>query len=363
MSMFRAWGAQDTADKAAAGETTSLFRHLQLWLALPVFIVGWVLITSKHARGHPSWDTGYLDHVDREMFRKALAATPLSAGRSTPKIAFMFLVRGPLPMEEMWERFFKGHEGQFSIYMHASTPGFDCDSSLNTTTFKGKQIPSVPITWGGPNMVRAERRLLASALLDPANERFVLLSESCVPIHNYTYVYDYFFAANVSYITSHQTAWRYKPKMAPLIHKEQFMKGSQWLTLIRDHAIMVVNDTRFYDKIIATGSLVPDESYIQTMIPMLDPARVMMRGVEYVHWRYITSRHPMTYTKEDVTLELIRSIQESTRPPVEIVGFLQLRHHPQCKLNGRPHPCFLFARKFAPDAVDSMRTMGQALGY
>lgn len=57
-----------------------------------------------------------------------------------PRVAFMFLTRGPLPMLPLWERFFKGHEKLFSIYVHAR-PGYELNVS-NTSAFYGRQIPS-----------------------------------------------------------------------------------------------------------------------------------------------------------------------------------------------------------------------------
>jgi hypothetical protein len=57
-----------------------------------------------------------------------------------PKVAFMFLTRGPLPLLPLWERFFRGHAGYFSIYVH--TPE---DYELNVSTdspFYGRKIPS-----------------------------------------------------------------------------------------------------------------------------------------------------------------------------------------------------------------------------
>jgi len=38
--------------------------------------------------------------------------------------------------------------------------------------------PALQLQWGDPSMVDAERRLLAHAMLNPANMRFILLSES-----------------------------------------------------------------------------------------------------------------------------------------------------------------------------------------
>lgn len=58
----------------------------------------------------------------------------------TPRVAFMFLTRGPLPLLPLWERFFKGHEKYFSIYVHA-LPGYKLNVSSDSP-FYGRQIPS-----------------------------------------------------------------------------------------------------------------------------------------------------------------------------------------------------------------------------
>jgi hypothetical protein len=59
-----------------------------------------------------------------------------------PKVAFMFLTRGPLPMLPLWERFFTGGRGGelFSIYVH-SPPGYVLNVSRDSP-FYGRQIPS-----------------------------------------------------------------------------------------------------------------------------------------------------------------------------------------------------------------------------
>ncbi|GFZ08492.1 core-2/I-branching beta-1,6-N-acetylglucosaminyltransferase family protein [Actinidia rufa] len=57
-----------------------------------------------------------------------------------PKIAFMFLTKGPLPLAPIWERFFKGHEGLYSIYIH-SLPSFQVDFP-SSSVFYRRRIPS-----------------------------------------------------------------------------------------------------------------------------------------------------------------------------------------------------------------------------
>ena len=60
--------------------------------------------------------------------------------KMTPKIAFMFLTRGPVFLAPLWERFFKGNEGLYSIYVH-SHPSFN-GTVPQSSVFHGRRIPS-----------------------------------------------------------------------------------------------------------------------------------------------------------------------------------------------------------------------------
>jgi hypothetical protein len=57
-----------------------------------------------------------------------------------PKVAFMFLTRGPLPLAPLWERFFRGHEGRYSIYVHALPP-YRANFTSGSVFYR-RQIPS-----------------------------------------------------------------------------------------------------------------------------------------------------------------------------------------------------------------------------
>ena len=57
-----------------------------------------------------------------------------------PKIAFLFLARGDLPLRPLWEKFFAGHEGLYSIYVHTD-PSYT-GSPPADSIFYGRKIPS-----------------------------------------------------------------------------------------------------------------------------------------------------------------------------------------------------------------------------
>lgn len=58
----------------------------------------------------------------------------------TPKVAFMFLAKGDLPLAPLWELFFRGHQGLFSIYVH-SQPSYK-GTFPEGSVFHGRRIPS-----------------------------------------------------------------------------------------------------------------------------------------------------------------------------------------------------------------------------
>lgn len=80
--------------------------------------------------------------TDTELLRRASFVPQIKdyPFKRVPKIAFMFLTKGPLPLAPLWDRFFKGHEELYSIYVHALpsyTAGYPPSSP-----FYGRQIPS-----------------------------------------------------------------------------------------------------------------------------------------------------------------------------------------------------------------------------
>lgn len=58
-----------------------------------------------------------------------------------PKVTFMFMTRGPVVLAPLWEKFFKGHRGLYSIYVH-SKPSYNASSHPESPVFHGRRIPS-----------------------------------------------------------------------------------------------------------------------------------------------------------------------------------------------------------------------------
>ncbi|KAL8096760.1 glycosyltransferase BC10-like [Apium graveolens] len=292
---------------------------------------------------------------------KDILNTPPALSK-TPKIAFMFLVPGSLPFEKLWDKFFQGHEDRFSVYVHASK-----EKPVHISRFfVDREIRSEKVVWGGISMIDAERRLLANALIDPDNQHFILLSDSCVPLHDFDYIYNYLMYTNVSYIDKFRDpgphgSGRYSDRMLPEVEKKDFHKGAQWFTMKRQHALIITADSLYYTLfrdfckpgMEGNKNCYPDEHYLPTFFHMLDPVGIANWSVTHVDWSE-GKWHPKSYKAEDVSMEIVKnitSLTENVHVTSDKSKEIQIR---PCLWNGERRPCYLFARKFLPETLDKM---------
>ncbi|KAK6917776.1 Glycosyl transferase, family 14, partial [Dillenia turbinata] len=279
-----------------------------------------------------------------------------------PKIAFLFLVRRILPLDFLWGIFFENADSaNFSIYIH-SEPGFVFDeSTCRSSFFYGRQLSnSIKVEWGESSMIEAERLLLEAAIEDPANQRFILLSDSCVPLYNFSYIYNYVMASPRSFVDSFLDAKekRYNPKMSPVIPKEKWRKGSQWVTLIRKHAEVIVDDEVVFPvfkkvcKKLKQHDCISDEHYMQTILAMSNvEGELERRTLTYTEWNQSVTKmerswHPVTFTHASVGPQRVNGIKGISHVYYETEFRTEW-----CRVNSTSAPCFLFARKFSEGAA------------
>lgn len=302
-----------------------------------------------------------------------------------PRIAYMFLVRRDLPLDFLWQSFFENADAaNYSIYVH-SEPGFIFDETTTRSSFfYNRQLSnSIKVDWGESTMIEAERLLLQTALQNPANQRFLLLSDSCVPLYNFTYIYNYLMGSSKSFVDSFldMKEGRYNPRMASVIPMRKWRKGSQWTALIRSHAKVVAYDEVIFPvfkklckrrppldaskgrqnlRLQKQHNCIPDEHYVQTLLAMNDlEGELERRTVTYTLWiqsatnMETQSWHPVTYNYATSNPEQIKKIKD-----IDNVYYETEHRREWCRSNAILVPCFLFARKFSRDGAMRLLTQG-----
>lgn len=208
---------------------------------------------------------------------------------------------------------------------------------------------SQDVKWGRPSMIDAERRLLANALLDFSNERFVLLSETCIPLYNFTAIYTYLINSNLSFLglfddPRKMGRGRYNKRMYPPISLTEWRKGSQWFEAHRDLAIKIVSDKKYYS-VFQRHCGPPcymDEHYLPTLVNKIGPTMSANRSVTWADWSAGGS-HPTRFVGKDVSVEFLNRIRYESNCTYSSNNGTMLRSI-----------CFLFARKFHPSSIQPL---------
>ncbi|KAK4756820.1 hypothetical protein SAY87_006947 [Trapa incisa] len=337
---------------------------------------------------------------DRILFRRAAELASSAGGgpakfsrlglkKRRPKIAFLFLTNSDLSFAPLWERFFKGHDHLYNIYIHAdplmrstnttTLPPTHTASSTKTVrttelprsiwdsgyhspskVFDNRFIVSRRTQRASPTLISAARRLLASALLDdPSNFYFALVSQHCIPLHSFDYVYRTLFGNSFHALTGHfkpskflsfieilsdepnlyeRYTARGEDVMLPEVLFEQFRVGSQFFILTRRHSLLVVKERRLWKKFrlpcLNKDSCYPEEHYFPTLLSMADPKGCSHYTLTRVNWTGCFDGHPHLYLPDEVSADLIYQLRESD--------------------SGFSH---LFARKFSPECLQPLMDM------
>lgn len=179
----------------------------------------------------------------------------------------------------------------------------------------------------------------------------------------------------------HTKETRYSVNMSSVIPEEKWRKGSQWISVIRSHAEVIVNDgivfpvfKKFCKRAPPLGSqeawlffrqnrrnCIPDEHYVQTLLTMCGLENEMeRRTLTYTVWNVSGSKyetqtwHPVTFTFENSGPGQIKEIKK-----IDHVYYETESRTEWCKADSKPVPCFLFARKFTEGAA--MRLVKEGL--
>lgn len=191
------------------------------------------------------------------------------------KIAFLFLVYDKVVSDKLWSSFFNNADKtKYSIHIHCKKDKLGPFSNYKT-------IEAVDTEWADISLVKAQTLLLTEALKDETNKMFVFLSQSCIPVKKFDYIYEYLFSSQLSIFN--ERPLEFPPRYAnlkELLKKEiikaprikeikDIRKAAQWCILNRNHAEILsdkqtFNSYEWYN--IFSHIFAPDEIFYFTIL-------------------------------------------------------------------------------------------------
>ena len=158
--------------------------------------------------------------------------------KKSKKIALCFLIYEEIFHENIWYNFLKNIDNdKYNIYIH-----YKKDKPLKYfEKYKLKTI--IETCWGCLSIVMAQNLLLEEALKDPKNTNFIWLSDACIPIKSFDYIYNYL-DLNKSYynICHDEHVSTRASKLSKYIKKSNIKKASMPSIITRKHAQIFFNN-------------------------------------------------------------------------------------------------------------------------
>ncbi len=263
------------------------------------------------------------------------------------KIAFLFMIYDFIEKEELWYNFFNNNvdENLYTIYIHCKNKN---DVRINSFFSKFLIDKNYPTEWGKYNLVNVQNKLLELALNDEDNYKFMLLSGSHIPLHNFDFIYNFLISNNSSYFsffnpyvynlfqerTIYYATLGHKHFKTINNYKNYNLKkwkfGSQWCILNRNHTNFLVINQKILDRIFSDSQFPDEYAYINFLFENKQTNDIINKPTSFVTWRYLTSNpnlksKPCCFSNNDLTNNILLNLKSS---------YLFLRKvHSNCAIN------------------------------
>ena len=126
------------------------------------------------------------------------------------KIALCFLTYENLSQPKLWANIFNNYKDKLNVYIHNKNDFVDNVYGLHKYCIdKNNRVETV---YARKSLVKASLSLFKEAFIDESNKYFILLSDKCIPLYNFDYIYNkiYEMNSNIIFNRLHENMERYK---------------------------------------------------------------------------------------------------------------------------------------------------------
>ena len=208
------------------------------------------------------------------------------------KIAFCFLIYDIINNEDLWDNFFKNIDcTKYNIYIHYKT---DIDLKYFN---KYKLSFCIETEWGEISIIKAQNLLLVEAIKDIDNQHFIFISNSCIPLKSFDYIYNEL-DENFSYFNMCPQEQCFPRCNDSILYlpKQYIQKSHQWCILNRKHTLLLIIDTDYLNWFNICGD---EHCYITKLYTKNLENEVINKATTFTDWSSDILKTYNTITKEE----------------------------------------------------------------
>ncbi len=235
------------------------------------------------------------------------------------KIAFLFMIYETFEKEDIWYKFFENiDENKYSIYIH----GKDKNKIVFENDFFKKFIinEEYQTNWGDYTLINLQNRLYELSIKDENNYKFILMSGTHIPLHNFDFIYDFLIKNNKSYINYFQNNNDYYKKCIYTVNNYKkynldcWYVASQWSIFNRE-IINFILENELDIKRIFEKSKLPDEiayiNYLRENNKMINISNHKTTYYSMKPSKKIYKRFPHTFDDNELNLLNFNKIKKN----------------------------------------------------
>ena len=201
------------------------------------------------------------------------------------KVAFLFLVLDNPNFPSVWDAYFEGHEEQINIYIHPKYP--------KKNTWRQECVISDLQETGWGYIVSAYVALLTKALEDPKNEKFIFVSESCLPVKSFDDMFSRVMVNKDESFVKQMNVKRYDlenritPQIKDVIKSGQLIKHYARMCLSRQHVKQLLYKHNATTLNLFKAMHVGDEFFLSAITPMKN---LTSFAVTFDDWAFVEAQ-------------------------------------------------------------------------
>jgi len=231
------------------------------------------------------------------------------------KIALCFLTYENLSQPKLWSKIINNNKDKLNVYIHNKKDFIDKEYNLHQYCIQNR----IETTYANKSIVEATLTLFKEAYKNKTNCFFILLSDKCIPLYNFEYIYKEIFSSNSNIISSIPTSTarfghltnheRYFELTDPtFLDIKKTVKDSQWLSLNRTTVNFFIENN--FLNMYSNNFYAVDEHYFGNICIKFD-IPYLNRKITFVNWKQKSDNkndreYPKTYEK--ITHQMVKKI-------------------------------------------------------
>jgi hypothetical protein len=197
------------------------------------------------------------------------------------KIAFCFLIYNEIIYENLWYDFLKNSDkNKYNIYIHYK----ENKKLKHFEKYKLQLEEIIPTKYADISIVYAQNQLYKKAFTDENNYKFIILSQNCIPIKSFDYIYDFLTKDDSSYfnICNPGDFFSNGKEALKYLSYEKIHKAHKYCILNRTALDIIFKNLNFLNYFEKTYA--PDELFYISLLFDKEKVNIINKSTTFTNW-------------------------------------------------------------------------------